>query len=315
MYISVVMASYNGEKTILNQLDTLRLQTLQPDEVLIFDDCSTDRTKELVSNYIIRYSLSGWKLYENEENIGWKRNFFEGIRKSSGDIVFLCDQDDKWYPNKIAAMTKTILAYDEIQLLSCDMRILYQQEAIKAKKYKETKRERSGETTQYGFTKHFFMNPRPGCSYAIRRSFFDEVSGGWKEFYPHDEFLWLMAALQDGAYFQNTVLMDYIRSEQSVSDIRYKDIAMQQKNLAYIMSMLSNMEQYSIDNPEKVPKERLEMIRTAKVWCEKREHLMKTRNPFCWIMLMPYWGYYNSVKNCLSDLYLVLFGSFRRRAI
>ena len=75
------------------------------------------------------------------------------------------------------------------------------------------------------------------------------------------------------------------------------------------------MEAYAEANPGKVPEEYREKIRGAQSWCKKRLKLMDTRNPVRWLTMMPDWKYYNSAKNCLSDLYLVLFGSFQRKTI
>lgn len=157
------------------------------------------------------------------------------------------------------------------------------------------------------------MNPYPGCSYAIRRSFFDDVNELWFDEAPHDEFLWLMATIQNGAWFCNRTLMDYIRYAGNSSEIRYKDIPLQQKNLRYISRQLSVMRTFAGNNPQKIPKEYLQEVIAAQKWCAKRQRLMETRNPLRWLAMMPWWGYYNSPKNCLSDLWLVLFGQFKRQ--
>ena len=73
--ISVVMTTYNGKKYLLEQLESLRNQTLKIDEVIIMDDWSKDETPELIRKYIIDNNLSGWKLIENQTNQGWKKNF------------------------------------------------------------------------------------------------------------------------------------------------------------------------------------------------------------------------------------------------
>ena len=68
--ISVCMTSFNGEKYIEKQLDTVRLQTVKPDQVILCDDCSKDNTVEVVRKYIEKYSLQdSWKVYKNEENL------------------------------------------------------------------------------------------------------------------------------------------------------------------------------------------------------------------------------------------------------
>ena len=79
MKISVVVSVFNGEKYISEQLDSLRQQTRRPDEVLLFDDGSSDKTPQIVADYITKYSLANWKYTRNPENKGWRRNFMDGM--------------------------------------------------------------------------------------------------------------------------------------------------------------------------------------------------------------------------------------------
>lgn len=104
--ISLVMTSYNGDKYIEEQLQSILDQTRCPDEVLVFDDVSTDHTVSIIKNFIERNNLKTWHLVENEKNLGWKLNFFEAIKRVTGDIIFFSDQDDIWMPDKIEKMVK-----------------------------------------------------------------------------------------------------------------------------------------------------------------------------------------------------------------
>ena len=312
MRISVVMTTYNAGVHLKNQLDSIRLQRRLPDEVMIFDDGSTDGTVEFIRQYISEHSLACWKLQVNAQNKGWKRNFIEGLRKASGEILFPCDQDDVWYPEKIEEMTAAMEQHPDIMLLACDYTVIYESGALKAKVYEKTLLEKQGIIAKYGFTKHFFMNPYPGCTYAVRRTFFDDVNALWFDDSPHDEFLWLMATIQDGAWFYNRVLMDYVRYADNASGIRYKDIALQKQNLCYIRDQLCALQAYAKKRTSVVPEKYRKNLAIAQVWCAKRQKLMDTRNPLRWIALAPWWGYYNSPQNCLSDLWLVVFGKFHR---
>lgn len=87
---------------------------------------------------------------------------------------------------------------------------------------------------------------------------------------------------------------------------------MQQENLRYIAQMLEKLESFAAAHPDQVKDPYLRHIRIAKTWCAKRQKLMETRNPFRWLSMAPWWGYYNSPKNCLSDLCLVFLGRFLR---
>ena len=66
--ISVVMATYNGEEFIEKQLESIRNQSLKPDEVIICDDCSTDSTERIIVDFIKKYNLLTWKYERNTEN-------------------------------------------------------------------------------------------------------------------------------------------------------------------------------------------------------------------------------------------------------
>ena len=108
MTVSVALTTYNGMKYIKEQLDSIAGQIYTPEEVVIIDDCSTDGTYEYVCNYIRERNLSGWVVFQNPENQGWKRNFRIAFQKCRGDFIFLCDQDDVWHDYKIYEMKKVM---------------------------------------------------------------------------------------------------------------------------------------------------------------------------------------------------------------
>lgn len=103
--ISVVMTTYNGERFIYKQLESIKDQTQEPDEVIIIDDDSQDGTYRIVSDYIVTNKLDKWILRKNDCRLGWKRNFRKGISLSSGDCIFFSDQDDVWNCDKVAIMS------------------------------------------------------------------------------------------------------------------------------------------------------------------------------------------------------------------
>ncbi|MBM1222836.1 glycosyltransferase [Ponticoccus sp. SC2-23] len=100
MHISIALATFNGEKHIMEQLESFSAQTVLPDELVICDDCSTDKTIDLVSHFATTAPFKV-TLIENEKNLGHVQNFSKALSFCSGDVVFLSDQDDKWFPRKI----------------------------------------------------------------------------------------------------------------------------------------------------------------------------------------------------------------------
>ena len=103
--ISVVVATYNGEKYIIKQLESIKNQTVKVDEVVICDDCSEDATVSITEDFIQQNNLKGWYVHKNEKNLGYSLNFLSGLSLTKGDYVFLCDQDDLWYENKVERLT------------------------------------------------------------------------------------------------------------------------------------------------------------------------------------------------------------------
>ena len=87
MTVSVALATYNGENFVVEQLDSLREQTRRPDEVVIIDDRSTDGTVGIVREYIFKHGLD-WRLSVAESNSGYKRNFYNCLKATTGDVVF-----------------------------------------------------------------------------------------------------------------------------------------------------------------------------------------------------------------------------------
>lgn len=118
MKISVAIATYNGEKYIKTQLESILNQDMPVDEVIICDDQSTDNTFTVAEKFIQDNGLANWKVYKNPQNLGFSLNFFNAISKTTGDIIFLADQDDIWLPNKVSVMCGIMSQNPDIMALS-----------------------------------------------------------------------------------------------------------------------------------------------------------------------------------------------------
>lgn len=105
MRISVAIATYNGDRFLREQLDSLYRQTRLPDEVVVSDDGSTDTTMVILEEYHQRYGL----IYlHNTCAKGVNGNFESALRMTTGNLVCLCDQDDVWLNNKIETLYAAI---------------------------------------------------------------------------------------------------------------------------------------------------------------------------------------------------------------
>lgn len=105
MRISVAMATYNGARFITEQLDSIRLQSLPVDQVILRDDGSSDQTLEIVREYLETYELApAWRITQNGKRLGYAENFRAAVEETDGDYVFFCDQDDIWEPDRVEDM-------------------------------------------------------------------------------------------------------------------------------------------------------------------------------------------------------------------
>ena len=109
--ISIAMATYNGEKYLKEQLDSIYAQTYKNIEVIVTDDCSTDKTVEILEEYVKSHEL---KYYINEKNLGFVKNFEKAVSLCQGEYIALSDQDDIWFPNKLVELLEHIEEYSLI---------------------------------------------------------------------------------------------------------------------------------------------------------------------------------------------------------
>lgn len=96
--ISVCVATYNGEKYLAEQLESILSQLSDNDEIVISDDNSQDRTIEIAESFADPRIF----IIKNSVNRGVVRNFERALEASKGDYIFLSDQDDVWLEGKVA---------------------------------------------------------------------------------------------------------------------------------------------------------------------------------------------------------------------
>ena len=102
---SVALCTFNGEKYIEQQLESILQQSTKVHEIVVCDDLSTDKTFEVLQKFQSQFPQI-FKLFQNESNLGYVQNFEKAITLCTGDLIFLADQDDIWFPNKIKRVEK-----------------------------------------------------------------------------------------------------------------------------------------------------------------------------------------------------------------
>ena len=107
--ISIAMCTYNGDRFLREQSESILNQTRLPDHLIVCDDGSTDTTRSLLEQFA-RKSPFPVELRFNSRNLGVTRNFEQALMACRSDFIALCDQDDLWHPRKLQQLTQLLEA-------------------------------------------------------------------------------------------------------------------------------------------------------------------------------------------------------------
>jgi len=122
MRISIALCTFNGERFLGEQLESLARQTRMPDELIVRDDGSQDGVLPIVVRFARRVQFPV-HLSINSERLGVTANFARAISECAGDLIFPCDQDDIWEPDKIATLEECFQRHPDVLLASSNLAI------------------------------------------------------------------------------------------------------------------------------------------------------------------------------------------------
>lgn len=120
MKLSVALCTFNGARYLPEQLRSLVTQSRLPDELIACDDGSTDGTPDVLREFAERAAFPV-RVHLNEQTLGTAKNFEKAFGLCSGDVIFPCDQDDSWLPEKLAVMATSFEAEPNVGLVLSDM--------------------------------------------------------------------------------------------------------------------------------------------------------------------------------------------------
>lgn len=211
MKISVCIATYNGEKYIKEQIDSILLQLSENDEIIISDDYSTDNTLKIIE----QYKDKRIKIYFNEKEKGYTKNFENALTKATGDIIFLSDQDDIWLKHKVKKSLKKLLEGD--LLISNSMVINNKKEVIEKSIFEVF-------NTKTGLLNNLLTNRYPGCCMAFKRRILKKILPFPKnqELAPHDIWIPIVAEMYYKVLLEEIPCMLYRRHDNNVSIFKEK---------------------------------------------------------------------------------------------
>lgn len=196
---SVAMTTYNGEKYIIEQLDSLKLQTYDICEVVICDDGSKDDTERIVNEYLRKNNLTGkWQYHRNETNLGPMKNFVHCAKQCSGDIIFYCDQDDIWEQTKVEEMIQVYRDHGDALAVCCGQQYMDKDGNSTSKRGKYIF---SGKTKKISFEEQVRTMYSSGLCLSFRRELLEEVEHlVYDKDLTYDISTGLVAAIKGGLY-------------------------------------------------------------------------------------------------------------------
>ncbi|MDR6941182.1 glycosyltransferase involved in cell wall biosynthesis [Mucilaginibacter pocheonensis] len=192
------MATYNGEKYIKQQIESILAQLSDDDEVIISDDSSTDNTIGIIKSF----NDKRLKVFVNTHAKGPVGNFATALANASFDFIFLADQDDLWLEGKVKRHMELM---QQFELVVSDAIVVTEDGTILFESF--FKARNSGK----GFFKNLKKNSYLGCCMSFRRSLLNKAFPFPKKLYMHDWWLGLVAEIEGNICFCEEKFLHYIR--------------------------------------------------------------------------------------------------------
>jgi glycosyltransferase involved in cell wall biosynthesis len=160
------MAAYNGSRFIEQQLESILPQLSSTDEIVVIDDCSQDETVDSIR----RFNDSRIRLFTHGSNQGIVTTFEEALRRATGNILFLCDDDDLWSPTKVELVLREFETHPEVQVVTSKVALIDED----GFRLPDAGVNRHGNFAN-GFWRNIAMNHYQGSAMAIRANLLGTV--------------------------------------------------------------------------------------------------------------------------------------------
>ncbi len=210
--VSMVVAVYNGEKYLEEQIESLRNQDYKNLEIIIVDDCSKDSSVKISHAFAAKDPRI--QVHQNPANLGFAKNFLNGMLMTKGEFVCFCDQDDVWRADKVrilkellGANPKNILAYSDLEI--CD-------EALQSTHASFWKA--AGIAPRKGCLKEkaLLRNLAPGCSMMFRGRVRDILKAAPKDLpFNHDHLVFVISAALGNLVYTKERLVKYRQHDKN----------------------------------------------------------------------------------------------------
>lgn len=260
--ISVALCTYNGERYIRQQLNSILNQDVQVDEIVICDDKSKDHTIDIIHHTMLSSSIP-YYVYKNEKNLGYRRNFEKAIALCKGDIIFLSDQDDVWHKNKIQRMMRyfddphVMLVHHNDVLVDASSHVLLES-------YWDSMGFPIKNFRRNDMNPLFLRNYVQGSACAFRKYVFN-IANPFPSCAVHDEWLALIAMQLGTVISIEEPLMDY--RQWGNNSIGVQISTMRDKISSYIYGMQKKMQKHIavVENRKQVFEKLQDRLRERKI--------------------------------------------------
>lgn len=214
--ISIAMTTYNGEKYLREQIDSILGQDYTNFELIICDDCSVDSTKDILHEYSIKDKRI--HVHFNSKNLGFKENFVQSIQLCNGDFIALSDQDDVWDRSHL---TKLVSKIGNNYLVCGDALCFEVKNGVKNNKYLLSELEQNLDIIKDSTSNIkrilFKGNPYQGSSMLFSKEF-KKIALPIPVAIPfHDVWFALVASCYTSFVYTNEVVNNYRQHEESVT--------------------------------------------------------------------------------------------------
>lgn len=263
--ISIALATYNGSKFLQKQLNSILNQSMDDFEVVICDDSSSDNTMDILQDYANNDSRI--KVYQNETNLGFKKNFERILSLCKGEFIAFCDQDDIWEPNHLEILYKNIgendcigansLIIDEKGVSQNKTLLEYWPIHVMPKNEKEL------------FQHELYSNVIQGTASLIRASLIKQALPIPEDIKYHDYWFALVAGLNEKCKYIDDIVLKYRRHSNNASGYQKFTIWKAIKNLDRFSKDRKGFYQDSINllnnlaRQEKIPSDKQKLISDA----------------------------------------------------
>lgn len=170
--IDILLATYNGEKYLKQQLDSILNQTYSKFRLLISDDCSTDSTKQILEEY--KQKDSRISVFYQEKNLGYIKNFEFLLKKVENPVYALSDQDDVWDKEKLEKYIEK-MQQDNSDMVFGDLEIVDENLNVINKSFNNYMKLTKKITKAKGYKKMYLHNCVTGCTIVAKNKFMDKI--------------------------------------------------------------------------------------------------------------------------------------------